>query len=146
MLTNEELKNALKEVEKSRIEIDSLWEKCDNEEIDCDEVAELTSELEDKAFNNLSMYLIVKELDKEHKRNSNQQYDVTKIKISKDDDERYRKNDLELIRILKPDWTESKISKEIGMLYLFSGFAVDESLAIGEFKLEENFIMTNKEK
>lgn len=140
MLYKELLDDNLLIAKKLIDEINLLWKACDDNELDCDDVSENVKLLEDKGMNALSMYLMVIELDKIHKRTENQMYDVTKIRISKEAEDEYKEYDKKLLSIMNPDWTELKIDKEIGMLYLFSGFVVDDNLEKYQLKVSDGFI------
>jgi len=146
LISTKQLEEAQEKAKLMKEEIDSLWRDCDNNILDCDEASDMVDVLRDGSIKNLSMYLAVKNLDEEYNRkNESEQYDVTKIKISEEDEDKYKEYDKKLLSILNPEWTEEHISKEIGMLYLMSGFAVDKNLKAGEFRLEEGFIRKREE-
>lgn len=138
-MTKELLNKNIEEVKEFKNKIDLLWKQCEEKKMDCDEASYQVEEIEKNSINHLSMYLIVKILDKTHNRKEDEQYDVTKIKISKEAEEEYRKHDKEVLSIINSDWTEEKINKEISWIYLMSGFVVDKDLTNFEIKVEDGF-------
>ena len=140
ILTNEMLEKELNIVKEKAEKIEKYWEDCDNEVLDCDDASWEVSKIEETYVSNLSMYMISRELDKKVQRKEDEQYDVTKIRISEDDEKRYRDYDKKVLKIMNPEWKDEKISKELSMLYLFSGFAIGKDLKKDEYVLEEGFI------
>ena len=146
ILTDDEKIYGLGQVKEIKQNIDTLWDDCHNNDIDCDEVSYKVSELEKKGTDLLSSSFMARKLDTQHSRKDNEQFDVTKIKISSEDGKSFQEYDREILSILFPEWTDVKLNKEVGLLNLFYGFVVDNSLTKGNFIIADNFIKTIEDK
>ena len=145
LITVKQLDESLIKTKELKQKIDFLWKNCDDNTMDCDEVSFNVDSLEKEFYNNLSMYIAVKNLDNIYNRKDDEQYDVAKIKISEEDEKVYKEYDRKNLELFYTDWKKEKIDKEIGMLYLFNGFSINMDFKKNEFKLEEGFII-KKEK
>jgi len=134
-----------KESIKLKKDIDELWIKCENKELDCDDVAYLVKQKEISIFNKLILFNIANIFDKEIERKENEIYDVSKIIISKNFDRIMREFDKQIITLFKGDFYKEKyIDKEINMIYLMQGFRVsedNEQLEDYEFYFMKDFLI-----
>jgi len=138
------LKNLKEEAIKIKKEIDNLWNKCENEKLDCDEVAYLVEEKEKELTDKFILFNISKMFDKEINRKEKELYDVSKIVVSRNFDKIMREFDKEILTMIKGNfYKEDYIEKEISMLYLFQGFRLEkeeESLEDYKFYFMEDFL------
>ena len=114
----------LEKAKKIKVWIDKQWELCEKGEKDCDTVNYITSVAENAFLeHNLSVFSFIKIFDRETKRAKNQKYNVSKIVISKEDENKFQEYDRKLYSIFKGDfYTEEKIRKDISMFHLMNGF------------------------
>ena len=128
-LTDNEIDEYFIDFKKDKEWIDKQWDLCDREELDCEEVYHNIKEKENKMIDCLSIYIISQRIDKLIDRKENEQFDVTKIKISEDLDNKMRVFDKKLMNIIYGDtYTDSKIEKDISMIHFMSGFSVDKNI------------------
>ena len=134
----------LKEAKRIKSEIDQEFEDIDSgkSKKDFELVYEEANEKRDNFLEkSISMYSLVPELDKVTKRKDDEQYDVSKIVISTEDNSKFMDYDRELLEIFYKDiYSEKKINSEISMLHLMSGFKVLDTAKQGEIIFEENYI------
>jgi phosphoketolase len=110
-------------------DIDKKWILVEKEELDFDEVSYLEDQLKEEYLNNLSVYSLVSILDSHIPRKENQQFDVSKIYVSMKTYEIMKESDKKILSYIWSElYTPKKIDKEVGMLHLFSGFAVKDGL------------------
>lgn len=140
--TKEVLEENLKKANKLLKEIDKLYEKLNNckddeeYEIYENKITESTNQLDNLYF----MYLIVDKLNEIFPdTKKDYQYDVKYIYINSNTDQLMKEYDEKLLRLTKPDYSEDFYKKEIGWLYLFSGFTLKEVI-------EDNKVAFNQEK
>ena len=132
----------LKAAEKLSIEIRDLWRKCDNEEEDFSLTCQLVEDKESSFLDYFSLYALVRYFDKNIERKEFEQYDCTKICISKETDDLLKEHDKKIIKLMNPDFTEEVINKEISFMYLFSGLKVVKN-AGNKILFESDFLREN---
>ena len=121
--------------------IDKQWNLCEQGEKDCDEVDFITRKQVDNFLaKNLSFNSFVRIFDKKIDRKDNQEYDVTKIIMSKEDQDKFFDYDLTLLKIFKGDfYKENKLKSDISMYHLMSGFKIKD-IPSGFVFLEDNVL------
>ena len=145
-LKDNEIQEFFNDFKKDKEWINEQWALCDREELDCDEVAYSVKEKEAKIIGNLSMYIMSKRIDKLIDRKENEQFDVTKIKISEELDIKMRKFDTDLMTLIYGDtYTESKIEKDVSMLHFMSGFSIDKDIKDNNIYILENVVRGSNE-
>jgi hypothetical protein len=107
--------------------IDFLWEECEKEKKDCDEVNYETEELEAKIQKLLSSFSLLELLDKETNRPENMIYDVSKIRVSSSFAKKMENFDKKIFELLYGNvFTESYLSKQYGFYNFIYGFSEDK--------------------
>lgn len=95
--------------------------------------------LKEKRNNYFSMYSLVSLIDKAYPRTKDQKIDVTKIYISENTYNKMKEHDKQILSLNK-DYSEERISKELGMLHFFSGFCVDNTMKDNQIKVLDNHL------
>lgn len=129
----------IKIAKEKKKEINAIWAKCELTEEDPnylwpEEASEQTDKIEKYILHNcLSMYALCYYFDKFIDKPEDMLYNVTRVWIPEELNQRSKTHDKELLKELK-ELSEEELNKEMSWLYLFSGFAVDKEITQIEFR------------
>ena len=126
--TLDELQRNIQTAEDVMSNVDKLWSQIDARTLNDDEEEQAYNEIDaskDICADLFSMNILANKF-KDYLSRGDKQYNVSKIHINAKTDAVLKEYDRRIISIFNSDWSEEKISREVGMLYLFSGFRVSD--------------------
>jgi len=133
-------------VKKIKEDIENLWKKCEEKDIDCEEIIGEVELLEGKVYDFISFHSLIPILKKNLPIDKDFLYDIKYLFISEEYFKLMKEYDLRIFKIIFGDrYNEDYLLNQVNMAHLMSGFTIDKDLSGNRIKIYEGAIRKKEE-